>query len=392
MNDSEKPLITIIIPTRERAATLKFTLRTALDQENENFQIVVCDNFSQDNTRAVVEGFLDPRITYVNTGRRLSMCDNWDYALQYARGEYLIYIGDDDGVMPGAINKLEAMIKNRPSPIYCWACHEYLWPIEGKPPVIVSVIPVVSSYEVNIRRLARFALRWGGLKGHLLPCAYHAAVANSIFEAIRKKTGRVFHSQAPDLFTGFAFPVFADVAINVGEALTVNGRSGKSNSGVGIAKEGAKNWQTFLLEYKSYHIHPSLFPAAPYVLNLTQDSVLVAMDLFPEFYAGVSFNYEAMWARMLRIVGSDHTLSLSGKRFDSVFGIIRKRKQIRAYHSFRVYRFLFYSLFNTILEFRARYRRNIGKWGIDKSIISCPQDIGGFVQLVAQLQNEIKSR
>ncbi|MDD5273647.1 MAG: glycosyltransferase family 2 protein, partial [Methylovulum sp.] len=125
----KKPLISIVIPTRERAYTLKYTLQTALDQANDNFQIVVSDNFSQDNTKEVVDAFADPRITYVNTGNRLSMCDNWDFAFNYVKGEYVIYIGDDDGVMPGAINKLETIIKATPSLIYNWELHSYIWPI-----------------------------------------------------------------------------------------------------------------------------------------------------------------------------------------------------------------------------------------------------------------------
>ena len=392
MNNVKKPLITLVIPTRERADTLKFTLETVVAQLNDEFQIVVSDNFSQDNTKEVVESFLDSRITYVNTGERLSMCDNWDFALKYVRGEYVIYIGDDDGLMPGAISKLEAMIKNRPCPIYFWQCHDYFWPIEKKPPVIVSVISVQPAYEVDLHRLVRFSLRWGGLRGNLLPCAYHAAVSISILNEIRKRTGRVFHSQAPDLFTAYALPVFSARAVNVGEALTVNGRSGKSNSGVSIAKEGEANWDRFLQEYETYRFHATLFPGAPNVLNHTQDSVLIAMDLFPEFFSGTRFNYEAMWARMLRIVRADNTLGPAGKKFDSVFGLIRKRRQIRAYHTFRVSHFLFYCILNALLELRAQLRRKIWKNKMDRSIVDCPRDIQGFVKLAAQLQVKIKSQ
>src|SRR5471032_1946717 len=118
--------------------------------------------------------------------------------------------------MPGAINRLEAMIKTRPSPIYCWECHEYTWPIEGNPPVIVSITPVRRAHELDLNRLVRFSLRWGGLRDHRLPRVYHAAVSTSLLEAIRKKTGRVFHSQAPDIFTSYALPAFSNKAVNVG--------------------------------------------------------------------------------------------------------------------------------------------------------------------------------
>jgi hypothetical protein len=116
------------------------------------------------------------------------------------------------------------------------------------------------------------------------------------------------------------------------------------------------------------------------------------MDLFPEFFSGTRFNYEAMWARMLRIVRADNTLGPAGKKFDSVFGLIRKRRQIRAYHTFRVSHFLFYCILNALLELRAQLRRKIWKNKMDRSIVDCPRDIQGFVKLAAQLQVKIKSQ
>ncbi|MGZ8158598.1 MAG: glycosyltransferase family 2 protein, partial [Methylobacter sp.] len=63
---------TVIIPTRDRAETLEATLRTCLRQTYENFEIIVSDNCSGDNTKEIVDGLHDPRIRYINPGRRLS--------------------------------------------------------------------------------------------------------------------------------------------------------------------------------------------------------------------------------------------------------------------------------------------------------------------------------
>ena len=90
MSGNRNPVISLIIPTRERADTLKHTLQSALNQSSTDYEIVVCDNNSQDDTKQVVKGFADSRIIYLNTGKRLSMVDNWNYALTYARGDYVI--------------------------------------------------------------------------------------------------------------------------------------------------------------------------------------------------------------------------------------------------------------------------------------------------------------
>src|SRR5215207_8249326 len=115
MTSSAEPLISLIIPTRERAETLFFALQTALDQVSDSYEVIVSDNFSQDNTEQVVRNFNDPRLRYFNTGKRLSMSDNWEFALGKARGEYIVYIGDDDAMMPGGINRLETLIQERQS-------------------------------------------------------------------------------------------------------------------------------------------------------------------------------------------------------------------------------------------------------------------------------------
>src|SRR4051812_31364688 len=113
-DNSGGPLITIVIPTRERADTLRHTLSTVLSQKSDNFEILVSDNFSSDDTAGIVASMADPRLRYINTGKRMSMVGNWEFAFHQAHGRYLIYLGDDDGMMPGAIQRLETLIRERP--------------------------------------------------------------------------------------------------------------------------------------------------------------------------------------------------------------------------------------------------------------------------------------
>lgn len=94
---------TVIIPTRERADVLGPALKTVVEQDYDNLHILVSDNFSNDATRDVVESFKDPRITYINTDKLLSMSHNWEFALSQVTDGWVAFIGDDDGLLPGAI-------------------------------------------------------------------------------------------------------------------------------------------------------------------------------------------------------------------------------------------------------------------------------------------------
>jgi glycosyltransferase involved in cell wall biosynthesis len=57
-----RPRFSIVIPTRQRAHTLYFTLRSCLMQSFDDYEIVVCDNCSSPATREVVESFASPSV------------------------------------------------------------------------------------------------------------------------------------------------------------------------------------------------------------------------------------------------------------------------------------------------------------------------------------------
>ena len=100
------PRFSVVIPTRERADTLRFALQTCLVQDYKDYEIVVCDNCSSAATKEVVDSFASPRIVYHRSPTPLSMGDNWNLAYRLTRGQYITYIGDDDGLMPYAFSQL----------------------------------------------------------------------------------------------------------------------------------------------------------------------------------------------------------------------------------------------------------------------------------------------
>jgi glycosyltransferase involved in cell wall biosynthesis len=337
MSNDGHPLLSVIIPTRERAETLRYTLSTALEQTSPHLEVIVSDNFSQDDTAQVVRSFSDPRVQLINPGQRLPMCDHWDFALRHAAGDYVMFIGDDDAILPGALDRLEASILRTRGLVYCWPRPVYNWPMDGKPARVIDLPPTTQPSEIDLEKLARLVVTMGGWKCHRLPCMYHSAVARRIPDSIRERTGRVFHSTQPDVFMAMAVPVFAKTATNIGYYVTVAGQSEKSNSGINQRPARHEYFDRFIQEYSGYKIHPALFPEIPMGLNLTPDSMLVAMDKFPDFYGGMKFNYDAMWALRLR------ENSLVFKYHLSRLDIMRKRRQIRRYHPFHVSRFLAYS-------------------------------------------------
>lgn len=111
------PLVSVVIPTYERAQLLKRAIQSVLDQTYDKLDILVVDDASRDNTQEVVEGFDDPRIRYfrqqVNKGGSAAR----NTGIRAASGDYIAFLDDDDEWEPvkvevqlAALEKFDAVL------------------------------------------------------------------------------------------------------------------------------------------------------------------------------------------------------------------------------------------------------------------------------------------
>ena len=367
------PLVSVIVPTRERVKTLAYTLATALDQQSEDFEVVVSDNASEDGTEELVRGIDDSRLRYFQTSHRLSMCDNYEFALEQARGDYVIFVGDDDAVMPGGIDFLLSRLGARNDLItHMWPLHIYDWPGEGSPPKIAQLSPQGEEAVLDLKAMARSVMRLGGWRYYRLPSPYHCAVPRSILDSIRTRTGRVFHSTQPDVFTAMAIPAFADIAVRLGRTVTLHGRSSASNGHDFAKRAGRSNIDRFISEYGDYQFHPSLFPGVAASANMIPDAVLRAKDMFPELYDTVSFDYSAMWAYVHR------------HRFVTIREVLKHSASIKRMHPLKVGRFLGFAGIHQIAAVR---RTILDLFSSNRRTEPVAETIQGFVHQLSRPAN-----
>lgn len=100
------PLVTIAIPTYNRAPLLRNAISSALAQTHANLEIIVSDNASTDGTQDVVNCFNDPRIRSLHHADNVGLVANWQAALSAARGEFFLMLSDDDSLTPSAVSDL----------------------------------------------------------------------------------------------------------------------------------------------------------------------------------------------------------------------------------------------------------------------------------------------
>jgi glycosyltransferase involved in cell wall biosynthesis len=96
-----RPLISVVIPTHDRKELLLDALKTVRAQGYENYEIVVFDNASRQQVRPSLDALKDARIKCERSDTVLPVTKSWNRAIRKATGDYIILIGDDDGLAPG---------------------------------------------------------------------------------------------------------------------------------------------------------------------------------------------------------------------------------------------------------------------------------------------------
>ena len=127
--DEKLPFFSICIPTYNRAHYLKQALESILSQTFNNFEVIVYDDGSIDSTVEVVKKFDDPRIHYFrgkeNRGRPYAR----NQCVNLARGDWIVWLDDDDVMKPDLLSNYAVAIKQFPSvsifyPLKLWILYE----------------------------------------------------------------------------------------------------------------------------------------------------------------------------------------------------------------------------------------------------------------------------
>lgn len=110
----------VLLPTRNRLDLLSRAIETVRRQDCDDWEIIVSDNFSEEDVAGYVRSLGDSRIKYFRTDSFLPVTDNWNNALDRSTGDYVIMLGDDDGLMRGYFSTLSELIEQFDSPDFVY--------------------------------------------------------------------------------------------------------------------------------------------------------------------------------------------------------------------------------------------------------------------------------
>jgi glycosyltransferase involved in cell wall biosynthesis len=92
----ERPLVSVILPTYNRASMLPRAISSALNQNYSNIELIVIDDCSSDETETVVRSFEDPRIIYERLEKNSGGSAARNFGIEISLGEFIAFLDDDD--------------------------------------------------------------------------------------------------------------------------------------------------------------------------------------------------------------------------------------------------------------------------------------------------------
>lgn len=109
---TNEPLVSIVLPTYNRAQLLPFAIQSVLAQSYTNLELIIVDDNSPDNTGEVVKSFDDPRIRYVRNSPNLKLPRALNRGFSSAQGEYLTWTSDDNLYRPEAVARMVGRLQD----------------------------------------------------------------------------------------------------------------------------------------------------------------------------------------------------------------------------------------------------------------------------------------
>lgn len=118
----------IVYPTRDRSLLLDEGLRALTHQTTKDFQVVVSDNPTSDQSSVehICKDFSELNLLYVRAPRDLSMTENWNHALNFCSGDYILYLTDKMALLPQTLERIDRAFEEAGSKeIISWPSDTY---------------------------------------------------------------------------------------------------------------------------------------------------------------------------------------------------------------------------------------------------------------------------
>jgi len=134
--EEKKPLVTIAMVAYNSEAYIGVAIESALNSSYENFELLIADDNSTDNTWEIIKTYKDHRVRAVRNERNLGEYPNREQCVNLALGEYFIFIDGDDIIYPHGLDFMVRMLDAFPGcgmALMCWFRNNIVFPVVISP-------------------------------------------------------------------------------------------------------------------------------------------------------------------------------------------------------------------------------------------------------------------
>lgn len=112
---NKSPLFSVIIPTYNRANYISNSIQSVINQSFKNWELIIVDDGSTDNTSKIIESFKDDRIKYIYqaNSERSAARNN---GIKHAKGDYICFLDSDDEYFPDIIENFYLFLQQKNFP------------------------------------------------------------------------------------------------------------------------------------------------------------------------------------------------------------------------------------------------------------------------------------
>lgn len=140
------PFFSVIIPTYNRALFIKKAIQSVIAQTFTDFELIIIDDASTDNTREMVQSFSDSRIIYMRNETNLERCISRNKGIILAKGNYICFLDSDDYHLSNHLEVLYNAIKVNKFPVALFFTNAWNSSLNGN--LSERVCPPLSGYNI----------------------------------------------------------------------------------------------------------------------------------------------------------------------------------------------------------------------------------------------------
>ena len=239
-----KPVVSVIIPTKDRYFYLKKVLSLFNNFGKEDLEIVVQDNSANnDEIVSFIKNNITVPVVYNHTKEWLCVRDNIDRAISLSSGDYVCVIGDDDGVLPNIVECAKWMKKNNIEALKTEVLR-YIWPDYAMGAKFYGTLRCSRSSKLDghytfldpLSELNK-CISTGFVNRGKMPVVYQGIVSRRVLDEIYEIGGHYSPGPSPDIAEAVAISLTARNYCYLDYPVIISGASAMNGGGIRKLKD-----------------------------------------------------------------------------------------------------------------------------------------------------------